>query len=191
MPTRTRYREWTRPLGSDPARIVDSVGVPLDEIDADLQTIDGRLTTAEGDIAAIKTTPNRAIGAFAAAANGVVTPPGTDYSAIPERFDSSGWYDPATGRYSPKVAGYYQLQASTYVLTSVSTSLQLTIMKNNNEFVRYQYAFPSSGYPAATLPVVVQANGTTDYFWVRMRFSIASAGSLEQVSFSGFLIGRS
>jgi len=37
--TRTRYRGYTRPDGRDPARIVDSVAVPLDEIDGDMNAI--------------------------------------------------------------------------------------------------------------------------------------------------------
>lgn len=39
MATRTRYRGYTRPDGRDPARVIDSVAVPLDDIDADMNAI--------------------------------------------------------------------------------------------------------------------------------------------------------
>jgi len=129
-------------------------------------------------------------------------PNGSTLTAIPfdtEEWDASSWYDTTTGRFTPQIAGYYRLSGLAWVeALSVGEFDTLILCKNGvwwkalggsyNEQFGTLVHFPGS--------VLVAANGTTDYFDVRIKHSHASALNLhvnDQPStfFQGELIGAS
>lgn len=78
-----------------------------------------------------------------------------------ERFDTANCFDSTTNyRFTPNVAGYYQISCS---LTSNGTSISVvaaTIYKNGSENTRLQYSPNNAAVSGSTL---IYMNGTTDY----------------------------
>ncbi len=77
-----------------------------------------------------------------------------------EEFDTNSNYDNATNyRFTPTVAGYYQISGG-LAMTAGSTTLIFAIYKNGSEFKRLQYSTSgvsiSGSYP-------IYFNGSTDY----------------------------
>lgn len=114
-----------------------------------------------------------------------------------ERFDVSNWLDPTMGRFAPKVAGYYQLSWCARLAVTGATFNVLTVL-NKNDLAHANgaalRATPTSAV-GSTGSAVVQANGTTDYFDVRLVHDYAGTVGIEPGSaatfFCGHLIGRS
>jgi len=76
-----------------------------------------------------------------------------------ESFDTANAFDNTTNyRFTPLVAGYYQVTGSIAVGTS-ATTIQVSIYKNGGEYSR---AFQPTGNIAATTSLVY-LNGSTDY----------------------------
>ena len=100
--------------------------------------------------------------------------PGVNGVTVAEEFDPQNWIDTATGKFTPTIPGYYQVNA---VVTS-----------NNNNFNTWGGVFkngvkvgeainPSGGgggYNSVTYSSVVLMNGLTDY----LRLGAASQGSV-------------
>lgn len=85
MATRTRYRGYTRPARLDPARIEDSVGVPLDDVDADVQALDDVMATwATGDALPAAARQGRI---FRTRAGGIYYDAGTHWITVREEPD--------------------------------------------------------------------------------------------------------
>lgn len=78
-----------------------------------------------------------------------------------EEYDTNSNYDNATNyRFTPTVAGYYQVSISADASASVSpTSSQLTIYKNGTGYKRNNNGV-SSG---TNMSAIVYCNGSTDY----------------------------
>ena len=76
-----------------------------------------------------------------------------------EVFDTNSNFDTSTYRFTPTVAGYYQVNACVYASTSV-TQTQAAIYKNGVLFARQVIAVASSSSMVASL---MYLNGTTDY----------------------------
>jgi hypothetical protein len=80
-----------------------------------------------------------------------------------EEYDANSNYDTSNSRFTPTVAGYYQISSSLAFATSQTTECVLEIYKNgtNHEILqdlRMTNLFIFSG------SALVYANGTTDYF---------------------------
>lgn len=119
-----------------------------------------------------------------------------------EMFDVSGWHDSTVnvGRYTPLVAGYYHLSWCVNVSTALvaDKGIQTYLRKNGTVFATGS----AMNYRTATFgtvsvgTVVVQANGATDYFDVRIDHdnggNITATGGTAPLAtyFSGELIGR-
>jgi hypothetical protein len=82
-----------------------------------------------------------------------------------EEFDTNSNYDTTTSRFTPTVAGYYQVSGGFNVL-SVSTTALIMVYKNG---VLYKYGpYPSvnsssSSNPIMAMSCLVYCNGSTDY----------------------------
>lgn len=180
MPTRTRHREWTRPAGGDPARIEDSVGTPLDEIDVDVQEIHDRVTDHA-----------LAHGAFVATMDSYTAPVDVARPIIPpvELLDVSGAYDVATGRYTPGVAGYYWV--SFYAAAMSAISRVAVGLSMNGRGITSRIVGP--GAAGSELPIVldrlVRVNNRTDYLHLSAVCFSADV-RLEDISIQAFLVGR-
>lgn len=84
----------------------------------------------------------------------------TKVSFQAENFDTSNCYDTATYRFTPNVAGYYQLSGGVSVNTS-SCVIYAAIYKNGSSEKILQYSGPT--VPAVFGSTLIYLNGTTDY----------------------------
>lgn len=142
-------------------------------------------------------------GAFSAYRNAALTLASNSVAVFDaEEFDVSSWYDTATGRYTPQVAGYYRLS---WVLTAsiawTATAYLSTVLRKNGTV----FKFAPVVYQAGTvLPVVgggtaiVSANGSTDFFEIEVRHNqggspafVTGASGPSSTYLQGELIGRS
>ena len=79
-----------------------------------------------------------------------------------KEFDTGNYYDAVTNfRYTPLVAGYYQITAS-FQIASVITSLNLYAYKNGINFKSLSVT-QSTGQAGSAGTALVFLNGTTDY----------------------------
>lgn len=83
-----------------------------------------------------------------------------------EEFDTANCYDTSTYRFTPNVAGYYQVSGAIYGGGSVNTSAALVVIYKNGSIAKYG-AFIRAPSPVANLicPVsaIIYMNGSTDY----------------------------
>lgn len=84
-----------------------------------------------------------------------------------ETFDSDGDYDPTTNfRFTPTVAGKYQVTITAEVQVSNMTDLRLSLYKNGVTEIQQDKTRPSNGVTSRYNMIVsdiVEMNGTTDY----------------------------
>lgn len=115
-----------------------------------------------------------------------------------EDFDTASCFDNATNyRFTPNVAGYYQLNLNANAYNSVTglTDINLYVYKNGSAYALSQSQGESGSlYRPKTLAIVVYANGSTDYFEAYMTlngsggtYSIVGSSS-RQTMFSGALV---
>ncbi|CAB4139168.1 C1q domain containing protein [uncultured Caudovirales phage] len=113
-----------------------------------------------------------------------------------EGFDTNSNYDTTNARFTPTVAGYYQLNG-TITITSTSTNNRqiLAFFKNNSQILRpvdtrVNYGVETAMFSGTGL---VYMNGTTDYVELFLyaqgagTLTIIAQGPGEYSTFSGFL----
>jgi hypothetical protein len=93
-----------------------------------------------------------------------------------EEFDTNNNFDTTLSRFTPTVAGYYQINALiTLSLTSTAVFTPF-IYKNGSEFKFGGTATASSiNFPRANISTLVYANGTTDYFEIFSGHSVGTS----------------
>jgi hypothetical protein len=82
-----------------------------------------------------------------------------------ELWDTASCYDTSLGRFTPNVAGYYQLNSSVDSINSgvgPQSFAAIAIHKNGTSYKYGVYTLTRT--PNVTVSAVVYANGTTDYF---------------------------
>jgi hypothetical protein len=80
-----------------------------------------------------------------------------------EVFDTSNSYDPLTGKFTPQVAGYYQLNASVGVNANAGKSRStLQLVKNATDSISVSDEL-SGGRFVHSVSGLAYLNGTTDY----------------------------
>lgn len=89
-----------------------------------------------------------------------------------EDYDPFGWYDPATGRFTPKVAGYYRFTANIHVQNPGGIGSDDAILLKNGVSVAagrdwYPTNDPAAGF-SPTVTRTIYLNGTTDYVSVAL-----------------------
>ena len=109
-----------------------------------------------------------------------------------KEFDTATCFSTSTYRFTPNVAGYYQLNACVELYNGGSGEVQLLIQKNGST-----YKIPSDlGGSAAVWSqagsTVAYANGTTDYFTISVYQNSGSSrtlgGAIYYTYFNGALI---
>lgn len=82
-----------------------------------------------------------------------------------EEFDTASAYDNATNyRFTPQVAGYYQVSGNLYFTGTGITNVAAQIYKNGSSFkLGTSVAGSSSNEAGAGVSALVYLNGTTDY----------------------------
>jgi hypothetical protein len=82
-----------------------------------------------------------------------------------EAFDTNSNFDTSTYRFTPTVAGYYQVNGSLAAAAGGSATYYLIAIYKNGSAFKYGsnfYCSPSSG-PNSTVNALIYLNGTTDY----------------------------
>ena len=116
-----------------------------------------------------------------------------------EHFDTAGAFNTTTGRFTPLVAGYYQINAAVTLEATggVFGNLQVQINKNGGAAKRLEVSVASNATAwEAGGGTLIQMNGTTDYLTVTcynsggtgVYYSGNAAGTTTH--FSGFLARR-
>ena len=111
-----------------------------------------------------------------------------------EIFDTNSNYDPTTNyRFTPTVAGYYQINAIVTANATGGTILQLNLYKNGVLYLLSDNR-PTFGVLSANINDVVSMNGTTDYVEIYGYItgtSPAFFGNTTYSRFSGSLVRAS
>jgi len=80
----------------------------------------------------------------------------------------------ASNRFTPTVAGYYQINATFGEGLSTSTmNFYIAVYKNGSEFTKMQYVTANSWYTNIPISCLVYCNGSTDYIEI---YAFTSSG---------------
>lgn len=111
-----------------------------------------------------------AFSAYANASQTVSSNTHTKIALTVEDFDTNSNFDSTTNyRFTPTVAGYYQLNAKFYLAGTVSTAqIVLQVYKNGSAYERFIDSNPSAtlsvnGYIITGASTLMYMNGSTDY----------------------------
>lgn len=114
--------------------------------------------------------------------------------------DVSGWYDPATGVFTPQKAGLYVFSGKTTLSSVVDGKIVVvSVFKNGVRFKDLVYAHTGSNVaisPGGATPPIF-ANGTTDAFDMRVYHNFGTTGTAlpdtvvgeNETYFGGFFVG--
>jgi hypothetical protein len=117
---------------------------------------------------------------------------GTKVQFQSEEWDTANCFDSTTNyRFTPNVAGYYQLNAQISYNSFTPSETQIQIYKNGSA-IRRGNRFNAAGSPYLVISSMVYANGSTDYFEIYTYQASGSAQTLENLDvrgnyFNGFL----
>ncbi len=104
-----------------------------------------------------------AAGAYLTANQSVSSGAATKITLDNEEFDTNSNYDPTTNyRFTPTVAGYYQINAA-LTSSSACTAAIIYVYKNGSEFKRGTRANQVAGTLGINISCIVSMNGSTDY----------------------------
>jgi hypothetical protein len=104
-----------------------------------------------------------AFSAYMSATQTVTSSTTTKLNFNTEIFDTNSNYDSTTNyRFTPTVAGYYQINAIVTGNATGGTILQLNLYKNGSVYLLSDNR-PTFGVLSANINDVVSMNGTTDY----------------------------
>lgn len=141
----------------------------------------------------------KAVGAFSAYASIASTPmPAATFVKAPLNtvtFDTSGWFDATNNRFTPKLAGVYELNARGSANVGTGGNRLITMVYKNGvlqETVNDIAAAANADHRSSGSCLVI-ANGTTDYFelWMYSNATSTMRGSITDTVLSGFLVGLS
>ena len=145
----------------------------------------------------VAVTPDNYAGpAFSAYRNNALSISATTITKIAldsELFDTNSCFDSTTNyRFTPNVAGYYQLNGGVMVATTTTTQwIQTMIYKNGTEVCRGSSAITgqSGAYPESTAATLLYLNGTSDYveLYAYSNTSLNFNVGIQHVYFNGFL----
>jgi hypothetical protein len=110
-------------------------------------------------------------------------------------FDTANCFDNTTNyRFTPTVAGYYQINLTVYGIATSMTYIQTAIYKNGTNYCNTLIPAQQSTNAGGMVSSLVYLNGTTDYVegYVSMGASsgrqVGSTGATNLVQMSGCLI---
>jgi hypothetical protein len=118
---------------------------------------------------------------------GLVAP--TWFTVFSKTFDTSAAFDTSTGRFTPQVAGYYQINANvSYSSSGITATYVGAVIGKNGTAHRFSAVDSSGGYPNIHVSDVVYLNGTTDYVQVGTLHNASGSVSDISAAISGCLI---
>ena len=113
--------------------------------------------------------------AFSASASGATSLAATSYTKVlfaSEEFDTNANF--ASSRFTPTVAGYYQINSGVQMTGSVLSSFPL-IYKNGSAYKSADYVGATQADPIKSISGLVYLNGSTDYVEIYVYNGSASA----------------
>jgi hypothetical protein len=113
-------------------------------------------------------------------------------------YDTSRWnvdsaYNTSTSRFTPQVAGYYQINAGWYVITVLETEGVVYLYMNGSSYSVIENIIGAAGVRAFTGSQLVYMNGSTDYLEVYAYSSRAldtGTGAANPTYFSASLVRK-
>ena len=133
-----------------------------------------------------------AFGVYLSSAQNITTGTFTKINFDTKEFDTANCF--TSGKFTPTVAGYYQLNAAMYFNSSASCQRGLILLYKNNGVIKNGNYMPpivsDSLRGVAVVSSLVYANGTTDYFEVYGYIQATGPyfdGGQNQVYFNGYL----
>jgi len=106
-----------------------------------------------------------------------------------EYFDTNSNYDASNGRFTPTVAGYYQINAQVYFPANSTSYAIIQIQRNGSEFAVSAGVTGTSAAVCQNASTVIYLNGSTDY--VEVYAASGQTGTITltaQSRFSGALV---
>jgi hypothetical protein len=104
-----------------------------------------------------------------------------------ETFDTNNNYDNTTNyRFTPTVAGYYQVNAMAQLLSTASTVFFTMIYKNGSNYQRLGALYGSASEFGSSGSALVYCNGSTDYIEVYAYISGTSPSVYGEVVITSF-----
>ena len=123
-------------------------------------------TITQPDLASGVAGTGPAFSAYMSANQSISNNTATKVAFNTEQFDTNSSYDNTTYRFTPLIAGYYQVQILCFFNIAPTTGInaQLNLYKNGSVIAKTytSYASPSAYYPCM-LTTLVYLNGSTDY----------------------------
>lgn len=107
-----------------------------------------------------------AFSAYRSSSNqSITTATWTKVQCQTEEFDTAAAYDNATNyRFTPQVAGYYQVSATLYFSATGLTNVGVQVYKNGSAAkIGTTVQIPSSSEGGCNVSALIYMNGTTDY----------------------------
>lgn len=150
------------------------------------------ITFPNSTIQAVAAQTGPAFSAYQSIAQSVPNAVFTKLQFQTELWDTNNNFDSTTNyRFTPTVAGYYQLSSAVQMDTAVAGIQVLAIYKNGSVFLRGTLLNTNTSYGSA-INGLVYANGSTDYFEIYLYQGRGSAqntdaGSSAYTYFQGFL----
>jgi hypothetical protein len=111
-----------------------------------------------------------------------------------ENFDAGSCFDTSNYRFTPNVAGYYQINGSIFYNLGITSdySIVVVIAKNGAEYSKtWSQGGSPNGYYGASTSTIVYCNGTTDYIELYTSQLFGSTQNLSAgtgTNFSGALV---
>jgi len=143
----------------------------------DTQTLTNKTLTSPTITGATITVASTAAPAFSAYQSSTQTLSTNTFTKIQfqtEEFDTNSNFDNATNyRFTPTVAGYYQVSAA-ISLNASNAGINLTIYKNGSVFKRLQNTYNTTTF-CASGSTLISMNGSTDYIEVYAQISTGQA----------------
>lgn len=104
--------------------------------------------------------------AFSAYLSTNQTPTNATYTKVQintESYDTNGCFDTTLYRFTPTVAGYYQVQAACRISGTTPSTYVWAIYKNGSNIAELNIASTPATYDNRVVASLISMNGTTDY----------------------------
>jgi hypothetical protein len=141
-------------------------------------TVTGSVTATGGFVQGATAAPT--FSANAGSGQSLSNGTGTKLVYATEDWDTNSNYDTTLSRFTPTVAGYYQVSASVYI--GGTNNMELAIRKNGSEYIRFSQL---SGFNICGSGIV-NFNGSTDYIEAWMFNGNGSTVTVNGYTFAKF-----
>ena len=127
-----------------------------------------------------------AFNAFSSATTSLTNAVNTKLQFQTEVFDTNNNF--LSSRFTPTVAGYYQVNATVTLLLNVANTPFFGLLYKNGTYILWGQAMGSAtAYPTVTLATLIYLNGSTDYIEIYgLQTSGSTVNTIAQQEYSSF-----